>query len=89
MRARDRLLARMAKIEADLATIQKDGVVIKKHCSGTPEQTQAAIQAYKQKQHDAEALILGMKFGLQTQLKEAKAKFRRLQSVTSVVSHAN
>ena len=40
MKQRDRLLARMARIEADLATIQKDGLVIKKYCSATPEQIQ-------------------------------------------------
>jgi hypothetical protein len=36
MKQRGHLLARMAKIEADLAVIQKDGVAIKKHCSATP-----------------------------------------------------
>jgi hypothetical protein len=81
MRQRDRLLVHMAKIEADLATIQKDGVVIKKHCLATPDQIQDAIKAYKQKQHEAEALCLGMEYGLRLQLKKEKAKLRRLQSV--------
>jgi hypothetical protein len=77
MRQRVRLLARLAKIEIDLAAIQRDGVVIKKHCSATPNQIQAAIKAYKQKQDDAEASVLGMEFALH----EAKATLRRLQCV--------
>jgi hypothetical protein len=81
MKQRDRLLARMVKIETDLATIQRDGVVIKKHCSATDNQMQAAIKAFKQKHHDAEALVLGMEFGLRQNLKEAKAALRRLQSI--------
>jgi hypothetical protein len=81
MKQRDRLLARIAKVEADLATIQKDGLVIKKYCSATPEQIQDAITAYKKKRDDAEALVLGMEYGLQIQLKEAKAQLRRLQSI--------
>jgi chromosome segregation ATPase len=81
LRQRDHLLARMAKIEADLATIQKDGLVIKNHCSATPEQIQAAIKAYKKKRDDAEALVVGMECALQIQLTEAKATLRRLQSI--------
>ena len=81
LRLRKRLLVRMAKIETDLVTIQKDGLVIKKHCSATPEQIQDAIKAYKQKRQDAEALALGLEYGLRTNLKEAKATFRRLQSI--------
>jgi hypothetical protein len=74
MKQRGHLLARMAKIEADLAVIQKDGVAIKKHCSATPK-------PFKQKRHDAETLALGLEYGLRTNLKEAKATFRRLQSI--------
>jgi hypothetical protein len=81
LRQRDHLLARIAKVEADLATIQKDGLVIKKHCSAAPEQIQDAIKAYRAKRDDAEALVLGMECGLQIQLKEAKAQLRRLQSI--------
>jgi hypothetical protein len=81
MKQRDRLLARIAKVEADLATIQKDGLVIKKHCSATPDQIQTAIKAHKRKQNDAEALVLGMEYGLRESLKEAKAKLRRLRSI--------
>jgi hypothetical protein len=81
MKQRARLLARMAKIESDLATIQRDGVVIKKHCSATSSQIQAAIKAFRQKQHDAETLALGMEYGLRQSLREAKAKLRQLQSI--------
>jgi hypothetical protein len=71
----------MARIEADLTIIQKDGVAIKKHCSATADEIQAAIQAYRAKQSDVEALVLGMEYGLQIQLKEAKAQLRRLLSI--------
>lgn len=81
MRRRDRLLARMVKVEVDLTTIQKDGVVIKQHCSATPDQIQEAIKAHKKKRSDAEAMALGMEYGLRLQLKEAKANLRRLQSI--------
>ena len=74
MRQRDRLLARMAKIESDLAIIQKDGAAIKKHCSATPDEVQAAIRAFKEKFHEAEALSLGLEYGF----KNAKAELRRL-----------
>jgi hypothetical protein len=76
MAQRNRLLRRMAKIEADLATIQKDGAAIKKHCTATANDLQAAIRAFKQRYRDAEALVLGTEFSQ----RNAKAKFRRLYS---------
>jgi hypothetical protein len=81
MGMRQGMLARLAEIDVDLATIQKDGVVIKKHCTGTPEQIQSAIKAYKLKLRDAEALAMGMEFSLGSRLAGTKAKLRRLQSV--------
>jgi hypothetical protein len=78
MKARERLLRRMTKIEADLAVIQKDGAALKRHCSAAPDEVQAAIRAYKQKLHDAECLVMGLDYVRQQSLKEAKAKLRRL-----------
>jgi hypothetical protein len=78
MRKRERVLRRLAKVEADLATIAKDGVVIKKHCSATSDEIQVAIRAYKKEVDDAEALVLGMEFGLHSELKAAKARLRRM-----------
>jgi hypothetical protein len=78
MKARERLLRRMKKVEADLALIQKDGAVIKKHCTATPDEVQAAIRAYKQRLHDAECRALAMEYIHQQSLKEAKAQLRRL-----------
>ena len=72
MRQRDRLLKRKTMIEADLAAIRKDGAAIKKHCPATPDEIQAAIRAYKQKLHDAEALVLGMEVGLHQHRKELR-----------------
>ena len=67
-------MKRIAKVEADLTTIQKDGAAIQKQCAATPDEIQTAIQAYKQKLHDAECLVLGIEFGI----KDAKAALRRL-----------
>jgi chromosome segregation ATPase len=78
MRKRERLLRRLAKVEADLASIQKDGAIIKKHCSATPDEIQAAVRAYKKELDDAECMVLGLEYGLRVQLKEAKAKLRRM-----------
>jgi hypothetical protein len=80
MRARVRLLKRMSKVERDLAAIQRDGAVIKKHCTATAEEIQTAIKAHKREQHDAECLALGMEFVHKEQIKRAKAKLRRLMS---------
>ena len=77
MRQRSRLLRRLEKVEADLAAIRKDGAAIKKHCAATPNEIQAAIRAYKQKLHDAEALVLGTEFGLHQHRKE----LRRLSGI--------
>jgi hypothetical protein len=68
-------------LRTDLAAIQKDGVVITKHCSATPDQIQDAIKAYKKKQHDAECMVAGTEYVLRLQLKAEKAKLRRLQSI--------
>jgi hypothetical protein len=78
MIARKRLLKRMAQVDAALAVIQRGGAVVKKHCSATPEEIQAAIQAYRERQHDAQCLVMGLEFAGKEQLKEAKATLRRL-----------
>jgi small-conductance mechanosensitive channel len=78
MRQRRQLLERLAKIDGDLATIQKDGAIIKKHCSATPDEIQAAIQAFKKTHHDAKCLVAGLEFAAGEQLREAKAALRRL-----------
>jgi hypothetical protein len=77
LRQRDRLLARITAIEAALAVIKKDGIVIKKHCDASPAEVQAAIQRFKKEFYEAEALSLGLEYTLQ-QSKEVKAKLRRL-----------
>jgi hypothetical protein len=74
MRKREHLLRRLAKVEGDLTTIQKDGAIIKKHCSATPDEIQAAVRAYQQKCSDAEAQMLGSELFY----KQAKAAFRRM-----------
>jgi hypothetical protein len=74
LRKRERLLARIAKIDAALPMIERDGGIIKKYCTATPGEIQAAIKSYKKKLSEAEALVFGMEFGLQN----AKAKLRRM-----------
>jgi hypothetical protein len=80
MRARARLLKRMSKVDRTLAAIQRDGVIIKKHCAASANEIQAAIKAHKREQYDAECLALGMEFHHTAQIREAKAKLRRLMS---------
>lgn len=80
LRQRERVLARVTKIEAALVAIQKDGAVIKKHCDASPAEMQAAIRAFKEKFHDAECLVLGMEVAQRESLREAKAKLRRLSA---------
>jgi hypothetical protein len=80
MRARDRLLKRMSKVERDLAAIQRDGAAIKKHCTATAAEIQTAIKAHKREQYDAKCLALGVEYALKERIREAKAKLRRLMS---------
>jgi hypothetical protein len=80
MRQRERLLKRVSKVERDLADIQRDGVIIKKHCTATAEEIQTAIKAHKREQRDAECLALGIEIAFKEQAKKAKAKLRRLMS---------
>ena len=77
MRQRRRLLDRLKDIEVRLATIQKDGLAIKKHCTASPDEIQAAVKRYKKKMHEAEYLVSGMEFGMGEQLRKAKAELRR------------
>jgi len=81
MAQREWVLKRQAQVEAALAAIQRDGAVIKKHCSATPEEIQVAIRAYQKRHHDAQCLVLGMEAAQGAhgwRLKEAKASLRRL-----------
>jgi hypothetical protein len=78
MRQRERLLKRLAKVEASLAAIEKDGIIIKKHCTASPDEIQAAIRAYKTELRDAEALVFGLELAANDELKRAKAALRRL-----------
>jgi hypothetical protein len=73
LKVRKRLLKRMAQVDAMLAVIERDGTVIRKHCSASPEEVQAAIRKYKKRVHDAECSALGIEFGLKQHLKTARA----------------
>ena len=71
---RERLIARGRKADADLARIQKDGAVIQKHCTASPDEVQAAIRRYKKELAEAEAMMVGAEHVW----KMAKSELRRL-----------
>jgi hypothetical protein len=73
MTKRTRSLKRLKQVEAALAICEKDGAIIKKHCSATPEKIQAAIRAYQKRYRDADALVLGLEFLGQKQLKGSQS----------------
>jgi hypothetical protein len=77
MRQRTRLLDRLSIVERALAMIERDGSVVKKHCTSTNSEVQTAIREYKEELNRAEALVLGLEFAA-APLQEAKAKLRRL-----------
>jgi chromosome segregation ATPase len=77
MRQRDQLLRRLDAIPGQLDRIEREGAAIKKHCTATPKEIQAAIKAYQKKRHDAECLVLSMEF-VGERLREARAELRRL-----------
>ena len=55
MRDRQKAQARLARIDALLGRIQKDGAVIRKHVDGTGQDIQKAIKDYQEKLSGAEA----------------------------------
>jgi len=59
---RDEFVRELEAVETKLAEIEREGAVIKKHCTATPEEIQAAIKTYKAKHKDAKARVLGMEF---------------------------
>ncbi|HEY7301261.1 MAG TPA: hypothetical protein VH684_25505 [Xanthobacteraceae bacterium] len=81
-RAFDKLVRRIDQIEADLAVIQKDGIAIKRHCSATPEEVQAAIQAYKKKHAEAEHLALGISLNIMLNKERQSAAIAKLKRVS-------
>ncbi len=61
-------------MDADLARIQNDGAVIRKHCDASPTEVQAAIRKYKKKLEEADLVVLGAEFFLD----QHKRDLRRL-----------
>ena len=74
--ARKRLLKRAKQVDAKLARIEREGAIIKKHCSASADETQAAIKAYQKKLEEARALIVGSEFILE----QAKQQLKQLSS---------
>lgn len=79
IKMRERLLKRLATIDAALATIQKDGAVIKRHCLASPDKVQAAIKAYQARYREAEAAMLGTEVMFRMQRTKVGANLRRLR----------
>ena len=77
------LLKPILKIYADLEAIAKDGPVVEKHCTATPDEIEAAIQAYRQEFNGAANTAVGAMFCVwkhKEGLKEAEVKFRRMRT---------
>ncbi len=74
LRLRNRLLKRAAKIKADLGRIQKDGAIIKKHCTATDGEIQEAIRDYKKELEHAELMVQWADMAL----KLVKSELRRV-----------
>ncbi len=64
LRARKRLLRRVAKIDSQLDKIQREGVAIKKHCTTTDTEIRAEAAKWAKRLEDDEALELGKAFML-------------------------
>jgi hypothetical protein len=75
MKARKKLLKRVAEIDSRLAKIQKEGAIIKRHCSATDAEIRAEVPKYEKELDDAEAFALGQKF-MPSQM---RAEFRKRQ----------
>lgn len=73
MRARERLLKRAAKIEANLAVVQTSGAVVRKHCTATDAEIQSAIRKHKEEREKAEIALLGAEY----MAKEMRRDLRR------------
>jgi len=71
---RRRVEARIKEIDAALARIQKNGVVIRKHCDASQAEIQTAIRQYKKQLDEAETIALGAAF----HHLQAKEKLQRL-----------
>lgn len=67
-----RLLKRIAEIDLRLARIQKEGVIIKKHCSAGPEEIRAHASRWAKHLYDMECFKLGQKFMLAQGLAEMR-----------------
>ena len=78
----DWLAEYFAKLDAELAALDRELAVIDAHCEATPDQIQAAYRAYKKRLDDAIAATTGALLRAwehQDGAKAAKAALRRLR----------
>lgn len=71
-----------AAINAELAELAREQTIIRKHCTATGKQIQAATRAYQQELEDAVNAAMGRMvelWGLEKGLKKAKTKVRRMR----------
>jgi hypothetical protein len=61
LKARKRLLKRVAEIDAQLEQVQREGVAIKKHCKPTADEIRAEVAKHAKQLDDAEAHELAVK----------------------------
>ena len=62
LRERRHVEARIKDIGSTLARVQKDGVVVRKHCNASQAEIQTAIRRYKKQLDEAEKGALGAAF---------------------------
>ncbi len=76
VKMRETMQKRSSEIETRLAKLSREGAAIKKHCTASADEIQAAIRAYKAKVKEAKTFIVGVEF----HLSEGKRQLRRLLS---------
>jgi hypothetical protein len=57
LKEKEQLLKYRAQVEATLATIERDGAIIKKHCSPTQGEIEAAVRAYNSRYRHCAAVM--------------------------------
>ena len=75
-----RVLKRYVQIADTLAALQKDADIIDRHCTVTPDELEAVVQAHAKEAGNAVSEVLGRSYMRHQELKQAKAKLRRLMS---------
>ena len=74
MKARKRLLKRIAEIDAQLDGIQKDGATIKRHCQASSDEIRAEAQIHAKRLHEFDCVKLGLEMMRASELAQHKPR---------------